>query len=76
MLQTSGQEFDNVDSYSPFKMELRLCEKSAVSATANKNMHYFIHVIWAATLGFERSKNARMVRECDVTNIRTRIRQC
>jgi hypothetical protein len=74
-INKAGQGFDNVDSYSPYMMELRLCEKSAVSATVNKNMHYFIHVIWA-TLGFERSKNARMIGEREVTNITTRIRQC
>jgi hypothetical protein len=65
-INKTGQEFDQADSYYPFMMELRLCEKSAVSATVNQNMHYFVI---GTTLGFDRSKNARMIGECDVTNI-------
>jgi hypothetical protein len=63
------QEFDKIDSYSPYMMSFGLCEKSAVSATANKNLHYFTHVV-GTSLGSERSKNAMMIGDCDTTNIR------
>jgi hypothetical protein len=65
----ADQEFDKIDSYSPYMMPLGLCEKSAVSATANKNLHYFTHVI-GASLGSERSKHAIMIGDCDTTNLR------
>jgi hypothetical protein len=64
----ADQEFDKIDSYSPYMMPLGLCEKSAVSATANKNLHYFTHVI-GASLGSERSKHAVMIGD-DTTNLR------
>jgi hypothetical protein len=64
-----NQEFDQIDSYSPYMMSLGLCEKSAVSATANKNLHYFTHVV-GTSLGSERSKHAIMIGDCDTTNLR------
>jgi hypothetical protein len=47
----------------------RTARTARVSATANKNLHYFTHVI-GASLGSERSKNAIMIGDCDTTNLR------
>ncbi|XP_021712746.1 uncharacterized protein LOC5576883 [Aedes aegypti] len=55
-----NEEIDKRDSFTPYIASMRLCSKSPYSATANPNLHIFVHAIGCANLR-ARSINSRMV---------------
>ncbi|EAT45713.1 AAEL003033-PA [Aedes aegypti] len=56
-----NEEIDKRDSFTPYIASMRLCSKSPYSATANPNLHIFVHAIGCANLR-ARSINSRMAR--------------
>ncbi|EAT38605.1 AAEL009525-PA [Aedes aegypti] len=62
-----GEEIDQRDSYTPYVASMRLCTKSPYSATANPNLHIFVHSIGCANLRV-RSINARMVGDVNLAD--------
>lgn len=62
-----GEEIDKKDSYTPYIASMRLCVKSPYSATANPNLHIFVHAVGCAGMR-TRSINARMVGDVNLTD--------
>ncbi|AJR28501.1 nucleoprotein [Rochambeau virus] len=62
------QELDKPDSYMPYMMDLGLSSKSPYSSIMNPQFHAFSHII-ASLLKSERSKNARISTEQNMSNV-------
>ncbi|EAT48856.1 AAEL000114-PA [Aedes aegypti] len=58
---------DRSDSFTSYIASMRLCAKSPYSATANPNLHVFVHAIGCANLRF-RSINSRMVGDVNLAD--------
>nr|UUB88389.1 nucleoprotein [Yata virus] len=68
-MMKEGNEVDQPFSYMPYMMEMGLSMKSPYSSAASPGVYTLAHII--GTLLFsERSKNARMVSENNLSNIR------
>lgn len=62
------EEIDSSSSYTPYVASMRLCSKSPYSASANPNLHVFVHSIGCANLRI-RSINSRMVGDVNLADI-------
>lgn len=60
MLEKDDPEIERSDSYFPYQHGFRLVKKSAYSASANPNLHMWIHMV-GTLLGEARSRNARVL---------------
>ncbi|QEA08650.1 nucleoprotein [Hayes Yard virus] len=68
-LMTEGNEIDDPYSYMPYMMDMGISNKSPYSSISCPNIYTFLHMI-GALLTSERSRNARMISEHNLSNIR------
>ncbi len=69
ILMKEAQELDNPESYTPYLMDLGLSLKSPYSAAVCPGVYTWSHMI-CSLLVSTRSRNARMVSEANLSNIR------
>lgn len=68
----ANQEIDKRDSYMPYIASMRLSNKSPYSATANTNLHNFVHAFGCANAR-ERSINAKKVGDASIAEITANV---
>ncbi|AFR23533.1 nucleocapsid protein [Adelaide River virus] len=68
-LMKEGNEIDNPMSYMPYTMSMGLSTKSPYSSINCPSIYSFIHML-GSFLGSERSRNARMVSENNIVNLK------
>lgn len=66
----NGEEISELNSYMPYMIELGLSTKSPYSTKKNPKAHLFFHII-GASIGNNRSINARVPRDATVLSIRS-----
>jgi len=70
MLQINDgeQEIENMDSYFPYMIEMKISTKSPYSAPANPNIYTWIHIV-GSSLRLPRSLNAKLLQNCAIMNV-------
>lgn len=64
----TGEEIDEMDSYTPYMSDLGLCEKSPYSASVNPCLYFWTHIV-GVSMGVPRSLNARIVGQIPVATL-------